>query len=167
MRCMVAFAYPLTIFYDASCPVCREEIGLLQRYDTEQRLAFEDCSPPNYTPPSDAPTHVTRAAMMSLIHARDAQGHWLVGAPVFAAAYAGCGFAEFAWAWGHPRLQKFWAVVYPLVARHRMLISRLGVGHALGFLMKKLSARAAQRAASASKSCAVGTPGAKNDGCGR
>ncbi len=152
---MNAIAYPLTIYYDAACPVCRDEIALLKRYDPTQKLATVDCSPTSYTPPGDAPPGVTRDAMMTLIHAQDAKGQWLVGAPVFAAAYAGCGFAEFAWLWGHPHLQGVWRIIYPFIARNRMAISRLGAGHALEWMMGKMHARAVKRALAASSVCAV------------
>jgi predicted DCC family thiol-disulfide oxidoreductase YuxK len=147
--------YPLTLFYDGSCPVCREEVALLMKYDSLGNIALEDCSPAQYAPPLDAPTGVTREAMMTLIHGRDANGQWLVGAPVFAAAYAGCGFAEFAWLWGNPRLQGFWRVVYPWVARNRMFLSKIGTAHALSWVLEKLYARAAKRAVAASATCAV------------
>jgi predicted DCC family thiol-disulfide oxidoreductase YuxK len=151
-----AYAYPLTIFYDASCPLCRQEIALLQRYDSQARLRLEDCSAANYTPPTSAPSSVTREAMMTRIHGLDANGQWLVGAPVFAAAYAGCGFAEFAWLWGNPRLQGFWAVVYPWIARNRKLLSKLGASTALTWVLEKLYARAAKRAEKSSAACAMG-----------
>jgi predicted DCC family thiol-disulfide oxidoreductase YuxK len=134
-------ALPLTIFYDASCPVCRDEIALLKQYDANDALQMEDCSPANYAPPADAPTGVTRDAMMSLIHARDANGAWLVGAPVFAAAYAACGFPLFEKLWGAKSLQPMWRVVYPLIANNRMLLSKLGASHALSWVLGKMYAR--------------------------
>lgn len=150
-------AFPLTIFYDGACPICQDEIALLKRYDTNANLRFEDCSSAHYAPPSDAPDGVTRDAMMSLIHGRDAQGQWLVGAPVFAGAYAGCGFPELAWLWGSPRLQPFWRVVYPWVARNRKLLSKLGASRALSWLLERLSARAIARARKAARASDVGT----------
>ncbi len=157
--------YPLTIFYDASCPVCREEIALLQRYDENANLVLEDCSPPNYAPPSGAPAGVSREAMMTLIHGKDATGQWLIGAPVFAAAYAGCGFPEFAWLWGSPKLQPFWNIAYPFIARHRMKLSKLGAGHALGWLLEKMHQRAARRAVQASATCATDSKNGRQRDC--
>ena len=149
-------AFPLTVFFDGACPICQDEIALLKQYDTNANLRFEDCSSPHYTPPSDAPEGVTREAMMTLIHGRDAQGQWLVGAPVFAGAYAGCGFPELAWLWGSPRLQPLWRVVYPRVARNRKLLSKLGASHALSWVLSRLSARAIARARKATCACEAG-----------
>ena len=150
---------PLTIFYDASCPVCAHEVALLKKYDQRQAMAFVDCSPAAFHPPADAPASVTRAAMMSRIHARDAAGQWLVSEKVFAAAYDACGFALLAKLWGTPKLTRFWQRVYPWVADNRMLLSKLGVGAALGFALLLLAPRAAKnaakRAAAASQTCAV------------
>ncbi len=137
--------YPLTIFYDASCPLCRREIDLLRTFDTQQLLIMEDCSAPHYAG-SDG---YTRQAMMELIHARDAAGQWLVGAPVFAAAYAATGFASIARLWGSRRLQPMWGVVYPWIARHRNALSQLGVVSAFTWTLNRLHARAAKRAAQA------------------
>ncbi len=146
---------PLTIFYDASCPVCAHEVALLKKYDQRQALAFVDCSPAAFQVPANAPASVSRAAMMSRIHGRDAAGQWLVSEKVFAAAYEACGFALLAKLWGTPKLTGFWQRVYPWVADNRMLLSKLGVGAALGFLLRLLAPRAAKRAAAASQACAV------------
>ena len=145
---------PLTIFYDASCPVCAHEVALLKKYDHRQALTFVDCSPTTFQAPADAPTSVTRAAMMSRIHGRDAAGQWLVAEKVFAVAYEACGFALLAKLWGTPMLTRFWQRVYPWVADNRMLLSKLGVGAALAFMLHLLAPRAAKRAEVASQTCA-------------
>jgi predicted DCC family thiol-disulfide oxidoreductase YuxK len=137
--------YPLTIFYDASCPLCRREIDLLAKFDTQHLLAMQDCSDPLY-PGADGHT---RQAMMELIHARDATGQWLIGAPVFAAAYQATGFASIARLWGNARLQPMWAVVYPWIARNRNTLSRLGVVSVFTWTLNRLHARAAKRSVEA------------------
>ncbi len=146
---------PLTIFFDASCPVCAHEVALLKKYDQQSALAFIDCSPAQFQAPADAPAGVNRAAMMARIHGHDAAGQWLVAEKLFAAAYEVCGFALLAKAWGHPKLERFWQRVYPWVADNRMILSKLGVGFALASLLRLLAPSAAKRAAAASESCAV------------
>jgi predicted DCC family thiol-disulfide oxidoreductase YuxK len=152
--------YPLTIFFDASCPVCAHEVALLQRYDVNKSLAFIDCSPAQYAPPAGAPEGVTRAAMMARIHGQDASGQWLVAEKVFAAAYEVCGFGLLARMWGHPRLERFWQAVYPWIADNRMLLSKLGMGAALAAFMKLLAPfatkNAAKKAAENAQICAAG-----------
>ena len=75
--------YPLTIFFDGSCPLRTREIALLTKFDDQQQLRVVDCSATDFAPVDGH----AREAMMALIHARDAAGTWLIGAPVFAAAY--------------------------------------------------------------------------------
>lgn len=142
--------YPLTIYFDGSCPLCTREVQLLTRYDDQHQLQLVDCSPPSFAPVDG----YQRDAMMALIHARDATGHWLVGAPVFAAAYRASGFASIASLWGSTRLQPMWRVVYPWIARNRMWLSRLGAISALTWILHRLHARAAKRALAQSQTCA-------------
>ena len=141
--------YPMTIFYDASCPLCTREVTILKRYDQGDQIRLVDCSPTDFA----AVEGYGRDAMMRLIHSRDAAGQWLVGAPVFAAAYRASGFASIASLWGSPRLQKFWAVVYPWIADNRMLLSKLGATSAITWILHRLHARAANKALASSKGC--------------
>lgn len=87
--------YPMTVFYDASCPLCLREMTLLKRYDQLDQIHLIDCSPGDFA----AIEGNGRDAMMRVIHSRDAAGQWLVGAPVFAAAYRAAGFASVASLW--------------------------------------------------------------------
>ena len=141
--------YPMTIFYDASCPLCTREVAILKRYDHADQIHLIDCSPTDFATIEG----YGRDAMMRLIHSRDAAGQWLVGAPVFAAAYHASGFASVASLWGSARLQPFWRVVYPWIADNRMLLSKLGATSALGWVLHRLHARAAKKALAASKGC--------------
>ncbi len=141
--------YPLTIFFDGSCPLCRREIALLTEFDDQQQLRVVDCSASNFAPVEGH----AREAMMALIHARDAAGTWLIGAPVFAAAYSATGFATIASVWGSKWLQPMWRVVYPWIARNRMGLSRLGAIDGMTWLLHRLHARAAKKALAQSQTC--------------
>ena len=81
-----ALAYPLTIYYDASCPLCRAELETLSQRDAESLLQLVDCSAGDI-----ALEGVTNDDMMARIHARDAAGRWLRGMDVFAAVYRAAG----------------------------------------------------------------------------
>jgi predicted DCC family thiol-disulfide oxidoreductase YuxK len=143
--------YPLTIYFDGSCPLCTREIQLLTRFDEQLRLQVVDCSSPAFAPVDGH----ARDDMMALIHARDAAGQWLIGAPVFAAAYRATGFGAIARLWGSPRLQPLWRIVYPWIARHRMWLSRLGAIDAMTWILHRLHSRAAARALAQSQACAA------------
>lgn len=117
-------AWPLTVYYDASCPLCRTEIETLKARDGCDRLRLVDCSPPSFGSPGDG---VTRDDLMSRIHARDSRGRWLRGIDVFAAAYAAAGMRRVAALYASPLLRPLLDRAYPWVADHRMLLSRLGL----------------------------------------
>lgn len=142
--------YPLTIFFDGSCPLCTREIALLTQFDDQQQLRVIDCSAVDFAPIEGH----AREAMMTLIHARDAAGAWLIGAPVFAAAYRATGFASIASLWGNKHLQPMWRVVYPWIARNRMILSRLGMMNGMTWVLHRLHARAAKKALAKSRACA-------------
>jgi predicted DCC family thiol-disulfide oxidoreductase YuxK len=130
--------------------LCTREIQLLTRFDTQQQLRVVDCSATNFAPVEGH----AREAMMALIHARDAAGRWLIGAPVFAAAYRATGFASVASLWGSQRLQPMWNVIYPWIANNRLWLSKLGAIGAMTWLLHRLHARAAKKALAHSSSCA-------------
>lgn len=118
--------FPLTIYFDAACPLCASEMRTLKAADTEGRLVLVDCSAPGFDDASLAACGVSREAMLARIHARDAAGRWLDGVEVFEAAYGAAGFSALARLWGSKRLRPCWDRVYPWIARRRYLLSRLG-----------------------------------------
>lgn len=118
--------YPLTVFYDASCPLCAVEMHALKARDRDGRLELVDCSAPEF----DARVlglPVTRDALMERIHARDGDGRWLTGVDVFEAVYAAAGLGSLARLWGSRYLRPLLARLYPWVARNRQQLSRLCV----------------------------------------
>lgn len=144
-----AVQYPLTIFFDGSCPLCTREIALLTQFDEKRQLRVVDCSATDF-PPVDG--HA-REAMMALIHARDSAGAWLIGAPVFDAAYRATGFASIASLWGNQHLQPMWSIVYPWIANNRMWLSKLGAIGAMSWVLHRLHARSAKKALTQSQRC--------------
>jgi predicted DCC family thiol-disulfide oxidoreductase YuxK len=135
--------FPLTIYYDASCPLCADEMHALKIADADGRLVLVDCSAPEFDDTPFAGYGITRDSMMHLIHARDAGGRWLKGIDVFEAAYDAAGFTVLARLWGHSRLRPWWDKLYPWVARNRYALSRLGLPHLFRLLTKKAARRSA------------------------
>lgn len=132
---------PLKIYYDASCPMCASEMRALKALDKEDRLDLVDCSAAQFDPASVAPEGVTRSALMARIHARDADGRWLVGIDVFEAAYRAAGLNTAARLCGSRVLRPLLNRLYPLIADHRQLLSRLGADT----LIKRLTPKASPR----------------------
>jgi predicted DCC family thiol-disulfide oxidoreductase YuxK len=144
--------WPLRIYYDASCPLCREEMHALKDHDSAGCLALVDASAPGFTDPDLAAAGIPRADLMRLIHARDAAGRWFIGVEVFELAYAAAGLHGMAALWANPRLRPVWDRLYPWVARLRQPLSWLRLNRAYGWLVRRAAARAQARAGA----CATG-----------
>jgi predicted DCC family thiol-disulfide oxidoreductase YuxK len=133
-----ALQYPLTIFYDGSCTLCAGEMTALKKLDRDGRLELVDCSRADFDGHGLA---VGRAAMMSRIHARDADGRWLKGIDVFEAAYAAAGLDLAARLWGNRLLRPLWEFLYPHIADNRQLLSRLGFTRLVRWAIPKPESR--------------------------
>jgi predicted DCC family thiol-disulfide oxidoreductase YuxK len=118
--------YPLTVFYDASCPMCAGEMEALKARDRDERLALVDCSAPEFEEDALLGDGLRRKDLMDLIHARDAHGRWFVGPDALALAYGAAGLERMARFWGSARLRPWLARLYPWIARRRRMLSRLG-----------------------------------------
>ena len=84
---ITAVTWPLTIYYDASCPLCEREISMLMAWDRQSHLQLVDCSPPGFTDAHTLEAGLTCNDLMRAIHARDNAGAWYSGIAVFALAY--------------------------------------------------------------------------------
>jgi predicted DCC family thiol-disulfide oxidoreductase YuxK len=129
--------YPLTVFYDASCPMCVTEMHALRELDSKRRLILVDCSTPDFEADQYLSEGVSHDDLMKWIHARDASGRWLIGIDCFEAVYRAAGLEGVARIWGSPRLRRVLAGLYPWIARHRQLLSRLGINAIIRRLMPK------------------------------
>src|SRR3546814_15915771 len=69
---------------DWSSDVCSSDLA---SHDREQRLRLLDASAPQFQDQHTAEAGLDAAALMRLIHARDAQGRWYRGVEVFELAY--------------------------------------------------------------------------------
>ena len=130
------FCVPLTVYYDKSCPMCATEMHVLQDLDWRGRLKLVDCSAPGFNDGAAAKEGVTREAMMTRLHARDPEGRWLTGLDAFEAVYASAGLDGPARLWGDRRLRPVLDRIYPVLARHRQPLSRLGLHRVVGALLR-------------------------------
>jgi len=133
--------YPLTLFYDAACPVCSLEMDHLRERDRAARLRFVDIGAPGF----DATAHgVTLEAMNAEIHAKRADGSMLKGVEVLRLAYdaVGLGWVLRASAW--PPLRPAFDIGYRLFARHRLAISSAAaplIGAVRGWRARRMAQR--------------------------
>ena len=114
--------YPMTLLYDAECPVCSLEMDHLRQRDSAGRLRFVDIAAPGF---DAAAWGTTYAALDAELHAVGADGQVLIGVPALRAAYAavGLGWVFAPSAWGP--LSPLADAGYRVFARHRREISRV------------------------------------------
>jgi predicted DCC family thiol-disulfide oxidoreductase YuxK len=143
---VAAPAWPLRIYYDAACPLCARELHALRDHDRDGRLDLRDCSPPGFRDADLEAAGLSPELLMRRIHARDANGRWLVGIDVFEVAYRAVGVDAVAALWGNRRLRPLWDRLYPWIADHRMQLSRLGFDRPFEWIVRALARRAARRA---------------------
>ena len=111
--------FPITIYYDSSCPLCNQEMSRLKQHDHADNLKLIDCAAEDFSAPAGAPD---KAAMMKLLHAYTADGKWVIGVPAFRLAYAGVGF-YFVSDWlDKPLVTRVMTRLYPIIAKHRYVI---------------------------------------------
>jgi len=118
--------YPLTVFYDASCPLCASEMHALKALDAAGRVHLVDCSSPDFDEATLLGDGLNRKNLMSRMHARDATGQWFDGLDAFEVIYRAAGLERAARLWGDRRWRPLFDRVYPWIARFRQPLSRLG-----------------------------------------
>ena len=150
----IELADVLTVYCDASCPLCAAEMRALQRHAGQARLRLIDCSPADFEDPEARLAGLGRLELMACIHARDSDGLWLRGVDVFERAYRIVGLGSVARACRSRLLRPLLDLAYPWVARNRMLLSRFRLDAAFAWSIERAAARAQRR----SQSCQV-------DGC--
>jgi predicted DCC family thiol-disulfide oxidoreductase YuxK len=113
--------YPLTLFYDAGCPVCSLEMDHLRERNRDGWLRFVDISAPGFDP---APHGASLAAMDAEIHGLTASGAMLRGVEVLRLAYDAAGLGWVMRPTGWAPLRPLADAGYRVFARHRRAISR-------------------------------------------
>lgn len=115
-------AWPLTLYYDGDCPLCAREIGMLRRHASPQRLLLVDIAAADFDP---MPLGVSLNAMQDRLHARWADGEWVLGLDAslwsWEAAGLGSWVAPLRWRPLRPLLE--WG--YRLFCRLRPHLARL------------------------------------------
>lgn len=137
--------YPLRVYYDRSCPVCRAEIHALKAEDRDDRLRLVDCSAAGFDDALAARDGKSQRAMMDAIHVLDARGRWHIAADAFAAIYRAAGIEGMARFWSAPKLRPILDRIYPLMAYCRPLMSALGLHRLVAWMTRRAARRAAQR----------------------
>lgn len=136
--------YPLTLFFDGACALCRLEMDRLRERDGVRRLVFVDISAPDFDCAKHvADSGVTTGDMRRLIHGRLADGTVLAGVKVLQLAYSAVGWAPLMLPTRLPLVQPLLEKAYAVFARNRY-----GISAAVAPLIHRIEAgRSARRAA--------------------
>ncbi len=150
-------AYPLTIYFDASCRLCNSEMQNIKRHDSANQLILIDCSAPDFDDAVCKVNNISQTAMMNRLHAQDANGQWLIGVAAFEVIYQTIGIPFLAKLWGS-RLTRPWAErLYPWVAEHRYILSKIGLPELFALWGKYAAKKAEKRSRLCSEGrCNVG-----------
>jgi predicted DCC family thiol-disulfide oxidoreductase YuxK len=148
----MSLAFPLTIYFDASCALCNSEMQNIKLHDARNALLLIDCSAPHFDDRSFHAEGINRDAMMNCLHARDANGQWIKGVAAFEVIYRTVGMAAIARLWGHSLTRPLAERAYPWIVKHRHVLSALGL-HKFFNLWSK---RAARQANERSQTCSEG-----------
>ncbi|MEP7301214.1 MAG: DUF393 domain-containing protein [Caldimonas sp.] len=141
-------AYPLTLFYDAACPICALEMDHLRQRDLDHHLRLVDISAADFDP---ARHGLSAPALDAEMHALWADGSLLRGLAALRVAYPAVGLGWLLRPTGASWLRPVFDAAYRTFARHRRPISR-----ALAPCIEALAARRADRVAARLASCAGG-----------
>ncbi len=129
--------YPLTVYYDRGCPLCRAEFEALRRLDTGARLRLVDCSPGADPGPWPRQAGIRRDELLAALHLRTAAGDWLRAVDAFVQIYTAVGMDRVVMLLTDRRARPLADRLYRWLARHRRRLSRLGLARPFGWLLRR------------------------------
>jgi predicted DCC family thiol-disulfide oxidoreductase YuxK len=134
--------FPVYVYFDHSCPLCREEMQAIKERDLFDEIKLIDASAPDFSCEFAAKNGLPQQELMRIIYLRDNKGQWLSGIDVFVALYKRVGLKSIANFWGNRFLSPILRALYPSIARWRQPLSKLGANRIYGWWIKRESARA-------------------------
>lgn len=111
----------LELLYDGECPICKREICILQKKDSQKTIKFIDISSKEFSPIEHK--NIDYNTAMSQIHAIDSTGNLLVGIPAFAAVYARCHLLVISTLLRVPFIKGLLKPLYTLFAKKRLWVT--------------------------------------------
>jgi predicted DCC family thiol-disulfide oxidoreductase YuxK len=152
MEGVMSAQYPLVVFYDHSCSLCRNEMLAIKAHDADQKLILVDCSAEDFDDVPFRREGITRQDMMACLHVRDNRGAWIKGVSSFELLYRSVGMNVIANFWSGYLTRPAMERVYPWVVKHRQRLSWTG----LPILFALMRQCAEHRAHSRSRKCHEG-----------
>lgn len=111
---MDALRYPLTVYYDRSCPLCRDEMHFLAGRGGE-KIHLVDASAADFANDTGVPL----AELMTRIYGRRADGTLISGMALLREVYAAANLGWVLQATGLPVLRPLFDRLYVFVANNR------------------------------------------------
>ena len=130
----------LTVYYDASCPLCASEMQAIKERDADDALTMIDCSPAEFAGAASPSGLVTRGAMLRLLHVRTGDDRWLIGIDAYEAILRATGHPRLAALLTHPRVRPLADRSYAWIARHRHRLPRRGLARLMRFALRRARA---------------------------
>lgn len=112
--------FPLTVYFDGECPICRREIDLMKLFNRRGRLQFIDFSTSSYHP---AYHGLNPCDLAKVIHARWADGTIITGVEVFSEMWEAIGLRFVARLSRRPRINTLLIKAYSWFARNRLWLT--------------------------------------------
>ncbi len=113
--------YPLTVYFDGECPICRREIDLMKLVNRKERLQFIDFSVSSY---HSLDHELSTCDLGKVIHARWSDGTIITGVEVFREMWEAIGLGFLARFAGRPTINKLLVRAYTWFARNRLWLTR-------------------------------------------
>lgn len=118
--------YPIKVFFDGGCGICRRAVQKSQQVDHAGHLTFIDISAPTFDPHTYG---LGGTDTRRYLHVIDAVGNTYVGVDGVMELRSAIGVSKVeAWFWRIGRCRGFhglYAAVYALLASHRHRLSRM------------------------------------------
>jgi len=113
--------YPLTVYFDGECPICRREIDLMKFFNRRAHLRFIDFSASSFPSTEHG---LNQCDLERVIHARWADGTMITGVEVFREMWDAIGFGVLARFARRPTINALLVKAYAWFARNRLRLTR-------------------------------------------
>ena len=115
-----AKSYPLTVYFDGECPICRREIHLIKVFNRRECLQFIDFSTSAYRPTDHG---LNQGDLGRVIHDRWSDGSIITGVEAFTEMWEAIGFGVLARLSRLPLINALLVKAYTWFAKNRLRLT--------------------------------------------
>ena len=112
--------YPLTVYFDGECPICRCEIDLMKIFNRRKHLQFIDFTASSYLSVEHG---LSPCDLGKVIHARWSDGTLITGVEVFREMWEAVGLRALARLARRPMINKLMGRAYAWFAKNRLWLT--------------------------------------------